>query len=248
MDTVKTRILLVEDDPSLGPLLQEYLEAKGFETKLADDGKKGGDHFFKGSFDLLLLDVMMPVKDGLTLAKEQRDELKIQMTQYSNIESSIGSISSAMGGLQTDLRNATKLGIDFGASIANSTEAQSDKYKSANSAAANAISAITSLAQLNKEDAAQIAEYTQEYQNQYTIMLEQLKELQAMKDDGRTKQGKAAKEAQAQLIAQMKSLDEAYVKASKFANLQKDVKELYEEMNEELGAGNKIFQKLINFF
>ncbi len=72
METVKTKILLVEDDPSLGPLLQEYLEAKGFETKLADDGKKGGDLFFKGTFDLLLLDVMMPVKDGLTLAKEIR--------------------------------------------------------------------------------------------------------------------------------------------------------------------------------
>ena len=41
METVKTKILLVEDDPSLGPLLQEYLEAKGFETKLADDGKSG---------------------------------------------------------------------------------------------------------------------------------------------------------------------------------------------------------------
>ena len=40
METVKTKILLVEDDPSLGPLLQEYLDAKGFETKLADDGKK----------------------------------------------------------------------------------------------------------------------------------------------------------------------------------------------------------------
>ncbi|MBA3680846.1 MAG: response regulator transcription factor [Bacteroidetes bacterium] len=72
METVKTRILLVEDDPSLGPLLQEYLDAKGFETKLADDGKKGADTFFKGSFDLLLLDVMMPVKDGITLAKEIR--------------------------------------------------------------------------------------------------------------------------------------------------------------------------------
>ena len=72
METVKTRILLVEDDPSLGPLLQEYLEAKGFETKLDDDGKKGGDLFFKGTFDLLLLDVMMPIKDGLTLAKEIR--------------------------------------------------------------------------------------------------------------------------------------------------------------------------------
>jgi DNA-binding response OmpR family regulator len=56
----------------LGPLLQEYLEAKGFETKLAEDGKKGGDIFFKGNFDLLLLDVMMPVKDGITLAKEIR--------------------------------------------------------------------------------------------------------------------------------------------------------------------------------
>ncbi|MBA3663130.1 MAG: response regulator transcription factor [Bacteroidetes bacterium] len=72
MDTVKTKILLVEDDESLGPLLLEYLEAKGFETRLANDGKKGADVFFKGSFDLLLLDVMMPVKDGLTLAKEIR--------------------------------------------------------------------------------------------------------------------------------------------------------------------------------
>ncbi|MCE3228106.1 MAG: DNA-binding response regulator [Bacteroidetes bacterium] len=72
MDAVKTKILLVEDDDSLGPLLLEYLEAKGFETKLANDGKKGADMFFKGQFDLLLLDVMMPVKDGITLAKEIR--------------------------------------------------------------------------------------------------------------------------------------------------------------------------------
>lgn len=72
MEAVKPKILLVEDDPSLGPLLQEYLEAKGFEIKLADDGKKGSDTFFKGSFDLLLLDVMMPVKDGFALAKEIR--------------------------------------------------------------------------------------------------------------------------------------------------------------------------------
>ncbi len=72
MENVKTKILLVEDDPSLGPLLQEYLEAKGFETKLAEDGQKGSELFFKGSYDLLLLDVMMPIKDGITLAKEIR--------------------------------------------------------------------------------------------------------------------------------------------------------------------------------
>lgn len=72
MENVKTQVLLVEDDPNLGALLQEYLEAKGFETKLATDGKKGFDTFCKQEFDLLLLDVMMPVKDGLTLAKEIR--------------------------------------------------------------------------------------------------------------------------------------------------------------------------------
>ncbi len=72
MDTIKTKILLVEDDPSLGPLLLDYLEAKGFDAKLAVDGSKGADAFFKGAFDLLLLDVMMPVKDGITLAKEIR--------------------------------------------------------------------------------------------------------------------------------------------------------------------------------
>ena len=72
METVKSKVLLVEDDASLGPLLQEYLEAKGFETKLASDGKSGSDMFFKETFDLVLLDVMMPIKDGYTLAKEIR--------------------------------------------------------------------------------------------------------------------------------------------------------------------------------
>jgi DNA-binding response OmpR family regulator len=72
MENVKTKILLVEDDPSLGPLLQEYLDAKGFETKLAEDGQKGSELFFKSSYDLLLLDVMMPIKDGLSLAKDIR--------------------------------------------------------------------------------------------------------------------------------------------------------------------------------
>ena len=73
MTTEKTtRILLAEDDPNLGHLLQEYLNAKGFETVLATNGKEGFDYFRKSVFDLCLLDVMMPVKDGYTLAKEIR--------------------------------------------------------------------------------------------------------------------------------------------------------------------------------
>ncbi len=68
----KTRILLAEDDPNLGTLLQEYLEAKDFETVLCSDGDKAFKTFSKQQFDFVLLDVMMPVKDGFTVAKEIR--------------------------------------------------------------------------------------------------------------------------------------------------------------------------------
>lgn len=72
MSTEKVKVLLAEDDPNLGTLLQEYLEAKGYEVKLARNGKEGYDLFVKQDYDLCLLDVMMPLKDGFTLAKEIR--------------------------------------------------------------------------------------------------------------------------------------------------------------------------------
>lgn len=67
------RILLVEDDPNLGNLLQDYLQLKGkFEVVLSTDGDAGLKEFTKSNFDLLILDVMMPKKDGFTLGKEIR--------------------------------------------------------------------------------------------------------------------------------------------------------------------------------
>lgn len=68
----KTKVLLVEDDPNLGSLLKEYLEAKGYSTVLATNGKQGYDVFSKDKFGICILDVMMPIKDGFTLAKEIR--------------------------------------------------------------------------------------------------------------------------------------------------------------------------------
>jgi DNA-binding response OmpR family regulator len=72
MKEFKPRVLLVEDDPNLGNLLQEYLQAKDYETTLAVNGKEGLVQFKSGIFDVCLLDVMMPVMDGFTLAKEIR--------------------------------------------------------------------------------------------------------------------------------------------------------------------------------
>mgnify|MGYP003595172714 FL=1 len=68
----KIKVLLVEDDSNLGNLLKEYLEAKGFSTVLAVNGKQGYDVFSKDKFNICILDVMMPIKDGYTLAKEIR--------------------------------------------------------------------------------------------------------------------------------------------------------------------------------
>ena len=66
------RILLVEDDPSLGGVLKEYLLLKSFDVTLSEDGEKGINDYKSGVFDMAILDVMMPKKDGFTLAEEIR--------------------------------------------------------------------------------------------------------------------------------------------------------------------------------
>ena len=72
-ETKMAKILLTEDDPNLGMLLQEYLEAKGFTTDLAKNGQEGIKFFLeKGGYDMCIFDVMMPKKDGFSLAKEIR--------------------------------------------------------------------------------------------------------------------------------------------------------------------------------
>ena len=68
----KIKMLLCEDDVNLGMLLREYLEAKGYTTTLCPDGEAGFREFSKNKFDIAVLDVMMPKKDGFTLAQEIR--------------------------------------------------------------------------------------------------------------------------------------------------------------------------------
>ncbi len=66
------RILLVEDDPNFGLVLKDYLALNDFDVTLAKDGIEGLIEFRNGSFDLCILDVMMPRKDGFSLAKDIR--------------------------------------------------------------------------------------------------------------------------------------------------------------------------------
>jgi DNA-binding response OmpR family regulator len=66
------KILIVEDDPNLGQILAEYLQIKGMDTELCKDGEEGLHTYQSRDFDLCILDIMMPKKDGFTLAQEIR--------------------------------------------------------------------------------------------------------------------------------------------------------------------------------
>lgn len=77
MTEIKTiKVLLAEDDKNLGTILKAYLEAKGFPTVLTADGQQALEAFEKDQFDFCIVDVMMPIKDGFSLAKDIRKEDK----------------------------------------------------------------------------------------------------------------------------------------------------------------------------
>lgn len=71
---VDNKILLVEDDQNFGDVLRSYLEMHDYDVTLATDGEQGLEKYNDGTYDLCIFDVMMPKKDGFTLAKEIREK------------------------------------------------------------------------------------------------------------------------------------------------------------------------------
>ena len=69
---MQTKILLVEDEKNFGSILKDYLKMNGFAVELCEDGEQGLTAFKASRFDLCIIDVMMPKKDGFTLAKDIR--------------------------------------------------------------------------------------------------------------------------------------------------------------------------------
>lgn len=70
--SAKAKILLVEDDASLGFVVKDSLEENGYEVLLCSDGESGWQQFMRNNVDICLLDVMLPKKDGMTLATQIR--------------------------------------------------------------------------------------------------------------------------------------------------------------------------------
>ncbi|MBL7933561.1 MAG: response regulator transcription factor [Bacteroidia bacterium] len=65
-------ILLVEDEKNFGMVLKDYLRMNGYAVELCENGELGIEQFRKNKFDLCILDIMMPKKDGFTLSSEIR--------------------------------------------------------------------------------------------------------------------------------------------------------------------------------
>ncbi|ADY53653.1 two component transcriptional regulator, winged helix family [Pseudopedobacter saltans DSM 12145] len=98
----KKRVLLVEDDPNLGAILEDYLSLKGkFDVKLCKNGEEGLKAFTSNEFDICILDVMMPKKDGLSLGKDIR-----------KINSTVPIIFATAKGMLEDKTEAFGLGGD----------------------------------------------------------------------------------------------------------------------------------------
>ena len=101
MNDDRLKILLCEDDENLGMLLREYLQAKGYATELCADGEAGYKAFLKNKFDICVLDVMMPKKDGFTMAQEIRS---------SNVDVPIIFLTAKT--LKEDILEGFKIGAD----------------------------------------------------------------------------------------------------------------------------------------
>jgi two-component system, OmpR family, response regulator len=101
MDKPQIKILLAEDDHNLGTILKAYLEAKGYPTTLCPDGQQAYDAFIEENFNFCILDVMMPVKDGFSLAKDIR-----------KVDKTVPILFLTAKNMQEDILEGLKIGAD----------------------------------------------------------------------------------------------------------------------------------------
>ena len=77
MKESKHKILIIEDDPDIAALIKDYLDLENFDSVIEKDGIKGQECALKEAFSLILLDLMLPGKDGISICKEIRSKIDI---------------------------------------------------------------------------------------------------------------------------------------------------------------------------
>ena len=70
---MKSNLLIVEDDPVLGPLIRDFFEREGWDVMIAEDGESALELFENHTFQLILLDIMLPGQDGFSVCKKIRE-------------------------------------------------------------------------------------------------------------------------------------------------------------------------------
>ena len=88
------KVLIVEDDSNIAELLHLYLEKEGFETAVAGDGGKGVELFRSFHPELVLLDIMLPGKDGMTLCRDLRPTFPGPIVLLTSLDSDMNHILS----------------------------------------------------------------------------------------------------------------------------------------------------------
>lgn len=83
MSTVLQKILVVDDDPDIGNLIKDYLQQHGFEVLIAKDGKQMWRVFKDKVIDMVILDVMLPGDDGMTLCRQLRQSSAVSIIMLS---------------------------------------------------------------------------------------------------------------------------------------------------------------------
>jgi DNA-binding response OmpR family regulator len=109
----RKKILVADDDPDITRLLKGLLEEEGYEVIMANDGQKALDFYRSERPGLLILDVIMPGKDGLTLCEEIRREdssvLILMLTGQRTVDTKVTGLSSGADGYLTKPFGAREL-------------------------------------------------------------------------------------------------------------------------------------------
>lgn len=86
------KILIIEDERDIAELEKDYLEINGFEVVIKEDGKEGFDEAMNESYDLIIIDIMLPGKDGFEICREIRKEKNVPIIMVTAKQESVDKI------------------------------------------------------------------------------------------------------------------------------------------------------------